>query len=134
MTMAEEQNNPIQQATVLLMNRVVVATVLAVTLPTLILAVLVFLANPGTSVAIFIAPVLAFLLVGIPAGLFVYNTSYTRLDQILHDYTAVLDRVAAGDLRQRLTLPEMNTATREGQMLAHLCGVVNRTLDNFQIM
>jgi methyl-accepting chemotaxis protein len=132
--MADGQNNSMQQAVALLMNRVVVATALAVTLPTLLLAGLVYLGISGVNPVIFLAPVLAFLLIGIPAGLFVYNTSYARLDKILHDYTTVLDNVAAGDLRQRLTMPDMNTASREGQMLMHLCGVVNRTLDNFQSM
>lgn len=130
--MPDAPANPVQRALTLLLNRVVLYTALAAALPTLVLAAGVYFTEGDMSLAIFASPVIAFFAVGIPAGMFIYNLSYARLDRILHEYTDVLDKVAAGDLRQRLKIPEMNISMREGRMLVHLCQVINRTLENFQ--
>jgi len=116
----------------LLNSPVVWLTSAAAVLPTLLLAGLVYFAIPGTTIWIWAAPVLAFLLIGLPLGWWSYNLSYNRLEEVLQSYVHLLDQVAEGDLRQRLVIPNVDTNSRDGGMIVHLGQVINRTLENFE--
>jgi methyl-accepting chemotaxis protein len=121
------------RTTALLTNRVVLMTAFATTLPTFLLAVIAFI-RLNLTPAIFLAPLFALLVVGIPFGMLIYISSYNRINRVLDDYAAALDIVANGDLRQRLTLPRLDRNQREGQMVVHLGQTINRTLERFQVI
>jgi methyl-accepting chemotaxis protein len=72
--------------------------------------------------------VLLGLIFGLVVGAIAYNTNYRFVDQTLNAYVSTLEQVAAGDLRQRLTLPNKASGT-EGKMLVQLGEVINRTLE-----
>lgn len=113
-----------------LANGIVLSTAVAAAIPVLILS-LILLNEPDTSGMIFIAPVIAFM-GGAAFGIYVYNSSFRKLEQILGDYIMALDKVAAGDLTERLTIPEMNVESVDGRIMTHLGTVINRTLDQLQ--
>ncbi|MCU0513858.1 MAG: methyl-accepting chemotaxis protein [Anaerolineae bacterium] len=129
--MPEANPTAVQGTITLVLNRVVVYTALVAALPVLALALLVYFGTGTVGAYIFAAPVLAFFVVGLPAGIVLYNLTYNRLESALQAYASTLDQVAGGDLRLRLQAPEQMTG-REGHMLAHLAQVMNRTLENFQ--
>ncbi len=71
--------------------------------------------------------------VGLVTSLFIYNLSYGRIERLLALYTQSLERVAQGDLTQRIVMPgSIPTSTREGAMASNLVAVTNRMLDRLQ--
>lgn len=71
--------------------------------------------------------------VGLVTSLFIYNLSYGRIERLLALYTQILERVAQGDLTQRIVMPGgIPTSTREGAMASNLVAVTNRMLDRLQ--
>ena len=113
-----------------LTNGVVLSIAVAAAVPILILS-LFLLSDPQTPRTIFLAPVAAFI-GGAAFGVYVYNSSLRQLEQILGNYIEALDKVAEGDLTQRLTIPEMNAESVDGRIVMRLGGVINRTLDQLQ--
>lgn len=128
-----KQDTPMLQRTAsLLFNATMMLAGLAATLPTLALAIWVYLtANTVIGPEIFFAPLVAYP-VGMVFGLIIHDMSNRRVDDVLTAYIETLERVAAGDLRQRLATQAIDTRSTEGQMLADLGVVINRTLDNLQ--
>src|SRR5690606_34824759 len=80
--------------------------------------------------SIWMIPAAAFLF-GALVGIYAYRANRGSIERVLLDYTDVLDRVAAGDLRARLTLPN-DDQTRETEILRHLGQATNRTLKTLQ--
>jgi methyl-accepting chemotaxis protein len=113
-----------------LSNGIVLSTAVAATIPVLILS-LFLLNKPEISYEIFIAPVVAFI-GGVAFGIYVYNLSFRKLEQTLGEYILILDKVAEGDLTQRLSIPDMNVESVDGRIMMHLGEVINRTLDQLQ--
>ena len=113
-----------------LSNGIVLSTALAAAIPVLILS-LYLLTKPETGYEIFLAPIVAFI-GGAAFGIYVYNLSFRKLEQTLGEYIMALDKVAAGDLTQRLAVPDMNVESVDGRIMTHLGEVINRTLDQLQ--
>jgi methyl-accepting chemotaxis protein len=112
-------------------NRIIWATMLATTLPVLLLVVGVSFMIPNMPVIMWSVPVVA-LGIGLVLGVWVYRISYQRVDSVLYEYADVLDKVAEGDLRQRLAPPDLPMDSREGRMLMRLADATNHTLETLQ--
>jgi methyl-accepting chemotaxis protein len=69
---------------------------------------------------------------GIILGIYNQSLGFDRTAQVLQEYTQVLDRVAEGDLRVRLTIPPFSPNSKEARMLVHLGRSTNRMLDTMQ--
>lgn len=111
-----------------LANGLVVSVALAATIPLALFALATQERMVGTGEAF--SWIVGTFLGGLVFGFIVYEWTYRRLDKTLSNFANVLDRVAEGDLLQRITLPRsLNALTREGRMLMHMAGAVNRTLD-----
>ncbi|NWF71264.1 MAG: hypothetical protein HXY40_19455 [Chloroflexi bacterium] len=114
----------------LLSHGVVLATGLAAALPVAFLELVVrpngFEQNIAWGVWVLLA-----LVFGVLVGALAYTASYRFIDNTLNYYVGVLERVAEGDLRERLTLPT-NPGSTEGRMLTRLGVVLNRTLERLQ--
>jgi methyl-accepting chemotaxis protein len=113
-----------------LSNGIVLSTAVAAAIPVLILS-LFLLQDDSVGSIIFLAPVAAFI-GGAAFGIYVYNLSFRKLEQTLGEYIEVMDKVAAGDLTQRLSVPDMNVESVDGRIMTHLGQVVNHTLDQLQ--
>ncbi|MAU13239.1 MAG: hypothetical protein CL607_25705 [Anaerolineaceae bacterium] len=111
-------------------NRAVNFTILAATVPTLVMSIVLF-ASGMREVWLYVAPFVAAAF-GAVLGIQIYRQSYERIDETVRAYADVLDRVGAGDLRPRLEPPTMDRTRPEGAMLHHLAEAVNRTLDTIQ--
>ncbi len=72
--------------------------------------------------------------VGFVFGVVNYVLSYRRMDALLSEYTAVLGRVAAGNLTERLPAPSLSVSTREGRTLHALVDATNHMLDKLQTL
>ena len=107
----------------------VIAIAIASTLPTLLLALFIFIQRG--EVGIFIAPVLA-LIGGVIVGYLVFNQSYRRFDNALQQYVDVLEQIADGDLGRRLPVQSVASMITENEMLIQLGEGINRTLDRLQ--
>jgi len=125
-----QQPNTSKRIATQLSNGVVLSMAVSAAIPVLILA-LILLNDPNTDGAILLAPIIAFV-AGAAFGIYVYNSSFRQLEQTLGDYIDALDRVAEGDLTQRLSIPRMNAESVDGRMLMHLGNVINRTLDQLE--
>lgn len=103
-------------------------TVLAVTLPTFIA---IFLLNDSQEANASWLLIAGSVILGIIVGIFTQQSNRTQIEDVLLDYTNVLDKVANGDLRARLSLP-VDDSSRETEILRHLGQSTNRTLDTLQ--
>jgi methyl-accepting chemotaxis protein len=115
----------------LLRNGLVLSTSVAAFVPVLVLALLILADDPDVGAVILVLPVLA-LLAGLVFGVIVYNFSYRNIDGTLERYVAVLENVAEGDMRERLDVPNLDAANREGRIIMRLGDVINRMLDRLQ--
>jgi len=111
-------------------NGIVLSTAVAAAIPVLILS-LFLLNDDSIGSVIFLAPIAAFIGGG-AFGMYVYNLSFRKLEQTLGEYIMALDKVAGGDLTQRLIVPDMNIESVDGRIMTHLGEVINRTLDQLQ--
>lgn len=124
----EHSDSRLRRLLVLLRSRVVVATGIAAALPLLLLIVFVLANDPDAGAGLLVLPALAFVL-GLGFGVYVHQTSYRRIDDVLSEYVEVLERVAEGDLRSRLPTPRLDAATPEGRIVVELGTVINATID-----
>ncbi len=107
----------------------VIAIAIASTLPTLLLAIFIFIRQGEAG--IFVAPILA-LIGGVVVGYLVFNQSYRRFDNVLQQYVDVLEQIADGDLGRRLPVQSVASMITENEMLVQLGEGINRTLDRLQ--
>jgi methyl-accepting chemotaxis protein len=131
--MADEQRLIGLRILGLVTNPMVLFTAIVTAIPMLVIALLLDVSIAFIGLEVYIAPLFAFFF-GLLGGMIIYYYSYRRLDAMLRQYTQLLDKVAAGDLRVRLDVSNMNVVTREGSMLSHFANVLNRLLDKFQTM
>ncbi|MEQ8672811.1 MAG: methyl-accepting chemotaxis protein [Aggregatilineales bacterium] len=115
----------------LLGNGVVLATAVAAFVPIFVLSLILYVSMDEIGLVIMSAPIIAFGL-GIIFGLMVYNFSYRGIDSALNGYVEILERVANGDLRERLDVPELDINTHEGRIIVRLGQSINRMLDRLQ--
>lgn len=113
-----------------LTHRIVWLTAIFTTAPILGMIAYLFLSGVLSDAILWLIPFVTFL-VGMGFGVIVYNTSYRQLDRIINAYSDMLERVSAGDLTQRLDLPEAKRS-HENAVLAHLGEMINRTIEKFQ--
>ena len=120
-----------QRLFALIRNEVVVSIGLAAALPVAGLIAVIMATNSDADPLLWLIPPLMFLL-GLAFGVGVYSISYRRIDRVLSDYVTSLERVAQGDLRERLVIPDMNIASREGYIVIQLGEAINQTLEQVQ--
>lgn len=125
-----QETNTSKRVIAQLSNGIVLSMAVAAAVPILILS-LFLLNDPNIDATIFLAPVAAFI-GGAAFGIYVYNSSFRQLEQTLGDYIHALDRVAEGDLSQRLTVPDMNIESVDGRIMTQLGDVINRTLNQLE--
>jgi methyl-accepting chemotaxis protein len=111
-----------------LSSSIVLSNAIAATTPVLILLLLALRDQPEADASVLIVPAIA-LLAGVAFGLLVYNFSSRQLDRSLNAYVAALEKVADGDLNQRLPIPNLSSSDREGQIIIRLGEAVNLVLD-----
>lgn len=125
-----QQINTSRRIAAQLSSGIVLSMAVSAAVPVLIL-VIIMLNDPTTDGGILLAPVIAFI-VGAAFGIYVYNSSFRKMEQTLGDYIDALDSVAEGDLTKRLSIPEMNNESVDGRIMMHLGTVINRTLDQLE--
>lgn len=109
-------------------NWIVLAMAAAAVVPVLLIGLLIRPFAEGT----LLVWALAALIGGGALGVMVYSLNRRSMERTLRQYVGVLEKVAAGDLRQRLDLTNLDAAGEEGLMLVHLGATINRTLDRVQ--
>lgn len=116
-----------------LTNGIVLSTALAAAVPTGLLALAVLTSVSGAAQTILLWPLAAFL-GGWAFGVMIYLRGYRQIDRTLDEYVNVLERAAAGDLRERLrvTPGQMSGLGRDRRMLMRLGVAVNQMLDRLQ--
>jgi methyl-accepting chemotaxis protein len=127
-----DEENTADQFFALLRNGIVLSVGMASFVPALFIALYVIASQPDANPVILLVMAFVMLLLGLAFGVFVYSRSYRRIDRTLSDYADTLERIAAGDLRERLNIPDLDTATREGRIAVGLGQTINRTLDRLQ--
>jgi len=127
-----DELNPIAQLMTLLRNGIVLAFGLVAAVPTFMLTLLLLDAAPDTEPILLLVLPLAALILGLGVGVLIYTRSYRRLDDTLSEYASTLDRIAAGNLRERLDIPDDYGISREEQIVVRLGETINRTLDRIQ--
>ncbi len=115
----------------LLTNEIVLGTAIAAFVPSLLLTIFILLTVDDANNMLLFGPVIAFI-IGLAFGIFVYNISYRRITDVLTQYAQILQHMADGDLRERLTLPETEMGTREQRILLELAQAINQALDVFR--
>lgn len=115
----------------LLSNTLVISITLSAFLPVLITCLILMTSYDDIGEEILVFPTVS-LLLGIMLGLYVYNISYRNIDRALNVYANALEKVAKGDLRERLEIPNVNLQSREGQILKMLADSINSMLDTLQ--
>jgi methyl-accepting chemotaxis protein len=125
----EIPSNVFSRTAALFSHSIVLSTAIAAFIPVFLLTLALTSVLPNFPPINLLWSVLSFF-AGIAFGLLVYRMSYRNLDQTLTEYVAALERVAEGDLTQRLTLPTANVG--EQQMIYRLGKSINRMLDRLQ--
>ena len=100
-------------------HRIVLMTIISAVVPTVITLMIVFSLEPNLPSGLWLLVPLA-LIGGIVLGISIQNIGYYRTEAVLQDYTEALDKVAAGDLKTRLTIPPIVASNKESEMLVHL--------------
>jgi len=126
-----DEGSAISRVLSLLGNGVVLSTAVAAFVPVLILAFIMYISVDEVGLGVMAVPILA-LAIGILFGVIVYNFSYRGIDSSLSGYVDILERIADGDLRQRLDVPNLDTNTYEGRIIVSLGRSINRMLDRLQ--
>ncbi len=106
---------------------IVLLTIVASVAP---IAVFAIVTNSASSTVI--GAILAGAAFGLSWSILVYNMSYGRLDAMLAEYIGALERVAQGDLTQRIEVPSLSMSTREGAIATNLVHVTNRMMERLQ--
>ena len=76
--------------------------------------------------------VLGAFLGGALVGGIVYGTGRRETESALNRYVFTLERISAGDLRERLDVAGIDSTNEEGRMLVRLGRAINLTLDRIQ--
>ncbi len=120
-----------RQIIAMLRNEIVLGMGFAAALPVLVMTLLIRAEAVVLDDRLLIIPVLA-LLIGMALGVAVYSITFRRINRALTTYADVLERVAAGDLRERLDKPNLEANSREGRTVIQLGKAINSTLDRIQ--
>ncbi|MGQ9889078.1 MAG: methyl-accepting chemotaxis protein [Aggregatilineales bacterium] len=106
----------------------VLATALAAAVPVALMGV----TTRSVAEAALAVWLLAALVAGAALGMVVNAVNRRQISQNLNQYVSTLARIAAGDLRQRLDVAALDTATDEGRLLYDLGLNINNVLDRVQ--
>ncbi len=118
----------LRRASALVLNVTVLATALAAAVPVALIGV----TTRPVSEAVLVTWLLAALVAGAVLGMVVNAVNRREMSQNLDQYVSTLARIAAGDLRQRLDVAALDTATDEGRLLYDLGLNINNVLDRVQ--
>lgn len=116
-----------------LRSGIVITMALSAALPVLLLGLAVRPQVPGMEANLPYVALLA-LFGGGFFGAVMRALDRREVDRTLSGYVEVIEAVAAGDLRERLTIPQVGFASGETQMLVRLGQATNRMLDRLQWM
>lgn len=128
--MESPRSNSVSRLAQLINHRVVWYTAAASLLPTLAALVILWLSEIPITPLLW-SLLLASLLFGLILGVYNRSMGYHRTEALLASYTEVLQKVAEGDLRLRLSIPPLD-GSREAEMLRHFGQAANRSLDTMQ--
>ncbi|PJF20811.1 MAG: hypothetical protein CUN56_14285 [Phototrophicales bacterium] len=120
------------QMWMVLTNRIVIAVAVWSLLLVMVLLLIVRRWMPNIDTEWLLALPVSALIAGVAAGIMIYRISYQRLDHVLGEYVAVLNRIAAGDLTAELSVPQTVQKSREGQILVELGETLNRVLQRIR--
>lgn len=123
--------NTFRQWGALLTNGVVLSVGIAAFLPVTVVVGLLIASDTDIDRVLFMVPFIS-LLLGVAFGILVYSRGYHRIERALDGYVQVLEKVANGDMSQRLDIPQLNMATHDGRIIVRLGEVINHTLDRLQ--
>jgi methyl-accepting chemotaxis protein len=123
-----EANNVLQRIGVLFGNRIVLALGCAFLLQGVFTALLIRGADAGIDDLVLLVIPLLELLVGILFGVFISGISYKRVSGFFDDYIESLEKMADGDLRSLLDVPDMDVSSHDGHIVVELGNVINQTL------
>lgn len=130
-TMTTTRVSLIGRLRVVLLHPLVLTTTLAAIVPMTVVALALAMTTSITPL-VFVAMLLGTLVFGLLLGYVNYRGGYQQTQDTLQKYINVLEQVANGDLRVRVSLPQGGQFTREAQTLRHMAGVINRVLDTVQ--
>lgn len=115
----------------LLRHGTVWSTAFAAFVPVLIMALILRARDDIDWATVFLA-LLAAIVWGGLLGIAVYRFSFRVIDHTLNSYIRVLEKVADGDLRERLDLSGVDATSNEGRMLMRVGKSINVMLDRIQ--
>lgn len=121
-------NFEMRRAVTLVLNWTVLAMALGAALPVLLIG----LSTRPLLDASLSAWTLGALVGGGVLGVLVYSVNRHGMERMLKSYVETMERVAAGDLRQRVDVTRMDVPGEEGRMLAQLGVAINGMLDRVQ--
>lgn len=125
------EETTLRQWLALLSNGIVLSVGIAAFLPVGVVVMLLIASDTHIDRILFFVPPLS-LILGLAFGVLVYSRGYRRIERVLDDYVQSLERVANGDMRERLTVPRLSLATHDGRIIVRLGEVINHTLDRLQ--
>jgi methyl-accepting chemotaxis protein len=128
--MESPQNNGASRLAEAVNHRVVWYTAAAALLPTLVALLVLSVSQIPYNPLLWLS-LLASLVFGLILGVYNRSMSFHRTEGFIQNYTELLQKVAEGDLRLRLSLPPLD-GSKESEMLRHFGLAANRTLDTMQ--
>jgi methyl-accepting chemotaxis protein len=128
--METPQSTGVSRLAMALNHRVVWYTAAAALLPTFV-ALLILSVSQIPFTPLLWLLLVASLIFGLILGVYNRSMGYHRTEGLLGTYTDLLQKVAEGDLRLRLSLPPLD-GSREAEMLRNFGLAANRTLDTMQ--
>lgn len=126
----QPERNQLSRLLLALSHRSVWLSAFAATIPAFFAVIVLQLSQSRVNTSIWLIPIGA-LFFGLLVGIYTYRASRSRMEAVLLDYTDALDKVASGNLRARLNLPDYDES-RETQILRHLGQATNHTLATLQ--
>ncbi len=121
-------NSDMRRTLTLILNWTVLAMAVAAVLPVLLIG----LSMRPVLDDLLLGWSLIALVSGVLLGVIIYSVNRHGMERALKIYVDTMERVAAGDLRQRVDVSRMDVPGEEGRMLAQLGVSINGMLDRVQ--
>lgn len=125
---AQKNAVPLRRASALVLNITVLAMSLAAAVP----VALIGITTRPVSDEVLVGWVLAALVAGAALGMVVNMLNRREMSQNLDEFVASLERIAAGDLHQRIDVTALDATTDEGRLMSELGVSINSVLDRVQ--
>lgn len=115
---------PLRRAGLLLGDSIILGTIIAAVGPVTLAGLIS--GRPTAEIALW---ALGALVGGLALGLMIYQINQRSVAADLNRYIDALERIAQGDLTQRVDVSAVDTADQEGQMMARLGNAINAVVD-----